>query len=200
MCHAFLTDARFYRFLFRIDQKIAAEIQQTGCPHCGGVLHVADYPRKPRGLQSPLDETYRSRLSFCCATEGCRRRCTPPSARFLGRKVYLGVMVILVTALEHGLTPSRRRHLIDQLDLWPQTFSRWRHWWRAMFPLSRCWQAEQGNFVLSVDHYSFPASLLGRLTGGDLRRRLCRLLWLLAPVTTDSYSGSMRVIVDPQKM
>ena len=71
-------------------------------------LHRACYPRKPRGVGGARDATYEHRLSFCCATDGCRRRITPPSVRFLGRKVYLGVIVIVVSALEQGLSAARR--------------------------------------------------------------------------------------------
>ena len=98
MCHAFLTDTNFYQLLFRIDQSIAEEVRERGC-ECGGVLHAAPYPRKPRGVRSALDDSYQSRLSFCCSQDGCRRRHTPASVRFLGRKVYLGVIVVLITAL-----------------------------------------------------------------------------------------------------
>jgi len=200
MCHAFLSDSRFYRFLSQIDLDIATEVQWGGCPHCGGSLHVSSYPRKPRGIRSVLDESYEYRLSFCCAEDGCRRRSTPPSVRFLGRKVYLGVMVVLITAMEHGLTPKRRKQLIENLDLWSQTLSRWRTWWREIFPVSRCWQAEKGNFMPPIELESLPASLLGRLNGKDLPLRLCRLLLLLSPLTTTSWSGSLRVAIDPQKM
>ena len=199
MCHAFLNDSRFYRFLFRIDQDIAAEVQAGGCL-CGGVLHSARYPRKPRGLRGALDESYEKRLSFCCAEEGCRRRCTPPSVRYLGRKVYLGVIVILITALEHGLSPKRRHQLIETLDIWPQTLSRWRTWWREVFPASRCWQQTKGNFIPPLAPCQLPGELLGRLSGEDLLRRLCHLLGLLGPVSTTSWSGYLRVAIDPQKM
>ncbi|MEN8180844.1 MAG: hypothetical protein ABFS39_19810 [Pseudomonadota bacterium] len=199
MCHAFLNDAKFYRFLFDIDQDIAHQVQAGGCS-CGGVLHSACYPRKPRGIRSKLDESYKTRLSFCCAEEGCRRRSTPPSVRFLGRKVYLGVMVILITALEHGLSPKRQQWLIETLDIWPQTLSRWRKWWRAAFPASRCWQEERGRFIPPVETDQLPGTLLGRLDGKDLRQRLCYLLLLLTPITTTSWSGYLRVITDPQKM
>jgi len=200
MCHAFLSDSRFYRFLSQIDLDIATEIQYGGCPHCGGSLHVSCYPRKPRGIRSVLDESYEYRLSFCCAEDGCRRRSTPPSVRFLGRKVYLGVMVVLITAMEHGLTSKRRKQLIENLDLWPQTISHWRKWWRESFPVSRCWQAQKGNFMPPIELEGLPGSLLGRLNGKDLPLRLCRLLLLLAPFTTTSWSGSLRVAIDPQKM
>jgi hypothetical protein len=200
MCHAFISNSRFYQFLFHIDQEMADEIRLEGCAHCGGTLHVACYPRKPRGIRCALDETYETRLSFCCARDGCRRRCTPPSVRFLGRKVYLGVIVILVTALEHGLSTKRRKQLIEKLDLYPQTLARWRRWWRTIFPASRCWQFNKGHFIPPVDIRQLPGALLGRLDGRDLMHRVCQLLRLLAPLTTTSWSGSLRVVVNPQKM
>lgn len=199
MCHAFFNDSRFYQFLFRIDQDIAAEVQAGGCS-CGGVLHSACYPRKPRGIRCALDESCESRLSFCCAVDGCRRRCTPPSVRFLGRKVYLGALVILVMAMEHGLSAKRRQQLIEQLDLYPQTLARWRRWWRKTFPASRCWQANRGRFIPPVDVSRLPGALLGRLSPEDLQHRVCLLLRLLAPLTTTSWSGSLRVVINPQKM
>jgi hypothetical protein len=54
-------------------------------------------PRAPRGAAEGLDASWDSRRSFCCAVEGCRRRSTPPSVRFLGRKVYVGAIVVLAT-------------------------------------------------------------------------------------------------------
>ena len=199
MCHAFFNDSRFYQFLFRIDQDIAAEVQAGGCS-CGGVLHSACYPRKPRGIRCALEESCESRLSFCCAIDGCRRRCTPPSVRFLGRKVYLGALVILVMAMEHGLSAKRRKQLIEQLDLYPQTLARWRRWWRKIFPASRCWQANRGRFIPPVDISQLPGALLGRLSPEDLQHRVCLLLHLLAPLTTTSWSGSLRVVINPQTM
>ncbi len=198
MCHAFVLDSRFYQFLFRFDQEIADEVQQNGCAHCGGKLHVACYPRKPRGFA--LDELCKIRLSFCCASEGCRRRCTPPSVRFLGRKVYLGALVVLVMAMQHGLSAKRRQQLIEQLDLYPQTLARWRRWWRSIFPVSRCWQANQSHFMPPVDVSQLPGTLLGRLRGADLRHRVCLLLRLLMPLSTTSWSGSLRVVINPQKI
>jgi len=200
VCHAYLNDSSFYTFLSLIDQDIAAEVQAAGCPYCGGILHSARYPRKPRGLRHLLDDSYATRLSFCCAEDSCRRRTTPPSVRFLGRKVYLGVIIILITALEHGLSPKRRKQLIETLDIWPQTMARWKKWWRAVLPESRCWQAMRGHFIPPLNTHQLPGALLGRLKGEDLMQRLCHLLQSLVPITTTSWSGSLRVIIDPQKM
>ena len=38
----------FYATLTQFDADLAAEVHARGCP-CGGRLHRADYPRKPRG-------------------------------------------------------------------------------------------------------------------------------------------------------
>ena len=89
MYHDLLRDASFWLFLFSIDQDLAENTRQQACP-CGGRLHRANYPRKPRGGSDDLPEQYRWRLSFCCERDGCRKRVTPPSVRFLGPKVYLG--------------------------------------------------------------------------------------------------------------
>lgn len=200
MCQAIVGDASFYQSLFKLDQAIAADAQGAGCQHCGDRLHVADYPRKPRGVRSALDESYQYRLSFCCAADGCRRRTTPPSVRFLGRKVYLGVIVILVTALQHGLTASRRRQLIEQLDLWPQTVARWRRWWREQVPATHCWQMLRSRFVPPIETHALPGALLSRLTGDDLARRVRQLLTLISPLTTASWASSLPDGGLPQKM
>lgn len=197
MCHAFLTDTNFYQLLFQIDQSIAADVRGRGCD-CGGVLHSARYPRKPRGIRCALAECYESRLSFCCAQDGCRRRRTPASVRFLGSKVYLGVIVILITALHHGLTEPRRRQLMEELDVAPQTLWRWRCWWRERFVQSRCWKALAGQFIPPIATDRLPESLLARLTVEPLAERLIRLLVLISPVSTSS--SSLRVALNPQKM
>jgi hypothetical protein len=85
-----------YSMLLQIDQDLAAETRLKGCPYCGGILHSACYPRKLEGPCVPQDSKANVRFSFCCSNDGCRRRVTPPSVRFLGRKRYLSAVVILV--------------------------------------------------------------------------------------------------------
>jgi hypothetical protein len=48
MYHGLPRDASFWAFLFGIDEDLAKSTRRKGCP-CGGRLHRADYPRKPRG-------------------------------------------------------------------------------------------------------------------------------------------------------
>ena len=100
MCHAFLSSSNFWSFLCRIDEDLAAQVRAAGCADCGGALHSARYPRKPRGVgRTMLGDAYEWRLSYCCDRDGCRRRATPASVRFLGRRVFLGAVVVLLTAI-----------------------------------------------------------------------------------------------------
>ncbi len=170
MCHAILLDANLYTYLFQIDQDLAAETRAAGCA-CGGVLHSARYPRKPRGGSRGLGPEQERRLSFCCAKEGCRRRSTPPSVRFLGRRVYLGAVVVLVSAME-SVTPKRAERLRELLGVSLRTLKRWRKWWREVFKTSPFWKQAMGHFVPPVDGALFPASLFERFMGRDVRDRL----------------------------
>ena len=104
-----LADATFHDLLLACDRDLADTARTSACRLCGGVLHTAAYPRKPRGRPMKLGPEHDLRFSFCCAVEGCRSRATPPSLRFLGAKVYLATVVVLVTILRHGATASRAR-------------------------------------------------------------------------------------------
>jgi len=59
----------------------------------------------------PAEYEYDWRFSYSCATRTCRKRHTPPSARFLGRRIYLGAVVVLTTAMQQGVTPWRASQL-----------------------------------------------------------------------------------------
>lgn len=201
MCHDIITDANFWQRLFKLDQLIADEVRASGCPHCGDVLHAAPYPRKPRGVNPvELGKHYQSRLSFCCQRDGCRKRCTPPSVRFMGRKVYLSVIITLICALEQGLTPQRRARLVDELDLWPQSFARWQRWWRVQIPATPHWQALCARLTPSSEIAVLPDVLLGQLYGDDLSCRIIRFSQLMMPLSTASCSFTLRLDQFPQKM
>jgi len=106
-----LCDARFHNLLLAFDRDLAAVAREAGCGRCSGVLHCAGYWRKPRGRACIVGPEHDRRFSFCCAVDGCRRRATPPSLRFLGRKVYLATVVVLVSMMQHGVTEPRVRRL-----------------------------------------------------------------------------------------
>ena len=179
-----LGDATLYDILQRIDEDLAAQARSAGCT-CGGRLHSAVYPRKPRGGPAGLGAGYEHRLSYCCAQDGCRRRTTPPSVRFLGRKVYLGAVVVLGSALRQGPTPTRVRVLHELFGVGERTLRRWRHWWQQSFSESRWWQAARGRLMPAVRADALPGALAERF-GAHTTGGLCRLLRCLSPITTGS--------------
>ncbi len=199
MCHAILFDSNFWDFLFRLDKDLAEQVRRAGCS-CGGVLHSARYPRKPRGVhRSVLGQCYERRLSFCCAREGCRRRTTPPSVRYLHRRVYLAAVVVLVTALAQGLTGRRLARLREHFGLSVHTLRRWRRWWREHFPGTAFWRAAKSRFVPPVASETLPRSLLDRFAGENFALKLAAALQFLCPLSILS-THSLRVFAHPQKM
>lgn len=199
MCHHLLSCATFHSRLLELDRLHAAEVRALGCPYCPGVLHVADYPRKPRGIaRQLLGAGYRRRFSFCCAS--CRRRTTPFSLRFLGRRVYLGAVVVLLCASKGGLTTAERAEHLATVELPAQTLHRWRRWWTDTFPRTRCWRMFGECLSPKVSSEGLPGALLMALLGDVLDVRLERLLVLISPLTSRSGAPFARFAVDAQKM
>ena len=178
MCHALLQDPKFFRLLLRIDEELAGEARAGGCA-CGGVLHRANYPRKPRACLDEVRSEFASRFSFCCSR--CRRRTTSMSVRFLGRRVYVALAVVLMSARHAGQTSAAGR-LAMTLRVPVRTLQRWRQWWSQQFALTAFWQAACARFMPPVVTERCPASLLERFAG-DAAEALMRLLMFLSPVS-----------------
>ena len=67
MCHAVLSSSSFWLLLQQVDEDLAAQTRAAGCRFCAGVLHRADYPRKPRGVRRQLlGEGYARRIVLAC--------------------------------------------------------------------------------------------------------------------------------------
>ena len=182
MWQAVLREARLYELLTRIDAELAAEAQAEGCS-CGGPLHQASYARKPRGGPPDLDRAFERRASFCCAERECRRRKTPASVRFLGRRVYLGVVVLLATALEGGLTRRRVATLRERVGVTERTLRRWQVWWREAFAETSFWRVARTRFLPPIEVGALPLSLVDRFVGADAVERAARVLRFLAPLS-----------------
>lgn len=201
MCHALLEDTSFWAYVHQIDIDIAAQVQRQGCPHCGGKLHSACYPRKPRGVHRQiLGEVYSWRLSFCCASTGCRRRCTPPSLRFLGRKVYLGLVITLFSTFEQSVAGASRQQLIERLSVPAQTLHRWRHWWHTTLPASGLWKSLRARFMPPLLASTLPGALLTAMNVSALALCLLRTMVLLLPLSSTNGARSIRLNLEPQKM
>jgi hypothetical protein len=185
MCLNVLKDSRLYELLLRCDDDLAAGTRAAGC-RCGGVLHSARYSRKPRGWAVAQPDGYDRRDSFCCAADGCRKRTTPPSVRFLGRKVYLGAVVAFLSAMRHGMTPRRAAVLRRAVGVPRRTLRRWLTWWREVFVATPFWRTERSLLIPPVSVATLPASLIERFTEPDETTRLHRFLDFVKPVTTRS--------------
>lgn len=176
-CQHHLADQKLWALLTKVDSDLAEATREKGCPPCGGKLHRADYPRKPR-----CGPAWDHRDSFCCGEEGCRRRQTPPSVRFLGRRVYVGFVVVLLSAMMHGLKPQRVQCIQEQLGIDRRTLERWRQWWLTTFAQSSFWKAARARFMPALCEKTLPWSL-GASFGLERSDGLRRLLEFLAPLT-----------------
>ncbi len=85
---------------------------------------------------------------------------TPPSVRFLGRKVYLGAVVILISAMRQGPTPRRVRELSTLFGVDRATIARWQAFWRDYIPRTPFWKVARASLVPVVDVVVLPLSLL----------------------------------------
>ena len=180
-----LRDQQLLGFLLQCDGDLAEKARVAGCPGCGGKLHRANYPRKPRGGPSEIESGQSWRLSFCCAEDGCRSRMTPTSLRFLGRTVYFSTVMILTQAMRHGATPARVSHLEELVGVSARTLRRWRRWWQTIFATSRFWKEARARFRNPILPCALPHALLDCFPG-DARSRLIDLLRFLSPITGGS--------------
>lgn len=185
LCQCYLADQQLHHLLEKVDIELAEKVRLSGCLHCSGKLHRAKYKRKPRGgpKKEAGEEVYRN--SFCCDQDGCRKRHTPPSVRFLGRRVYYSIVVVLVSAVHHGLKPERVRVLRESLGIDRRTLERWRAWWLETFVRGSFWKIARAGFMPLVCEKNLPLSLCQKF-GLERRDRLLDLLKFLCPVTTGS--------------
>ena len=177
-----LANATFHHLLFAFDADLAEAARAGRCPVCGGALHSAKYWRKPKGRLCRVPPEHNQRFSFCCAVDGCRKRETPASLRFLGRKVYLAATVVLIAIMRHGASNARVRRMNEMIQVDRHTIERWRRWWRDRFTATPFWQVARAAFMPPVDQDSLPASLIGRFTGDDADRMI-GLLRFIRPIT-----------------
>lgn len=194
MCNRLFTKPNLSTLLLKIDQDLAAETQSAGCPHCGGSLHSATYPRKLRGMGDLQGNEESRRISFCCSVDGCRRRVTPPSVRFLGRKHYMGAMVVLLSALAQGPNPKRIQHLEALFGVSRRTLLRWQAWWRDTVPTTPFWRGAKGLLMPPVASQRLCLDLVIRFCPAGTVDELGRLLRFLSPLSCQSPAIGMRTI------
>ncbi len=180
-----LQDGLLFKLLERADHDLAAAARQAGCPLCGAVLHRGDYPRKPRGCPERWDR----RLSFCCSA--CRKRMTPASVRYLGRKVYVGALVTLAAAMLNGLSSWRVSCLSRHLGVDRRTLKRWREWWREAFVRGPFWKGARGAFARPVSEATMPLGLVEAFEASQEVQGMVRLLGFISPITVGRWGGGL---------
>lgn len=156
MCTNLLQDSRTFEFLQQIDRDTETQAGQRVCRYCGDRLHRAYYLRKPRAPGIDLSAEFCMRPSFCCRRDGCRRRMTPPLLRFLGPKVYVSIVVVLLAAMTQGPSAKRLCAIEAEIGIAPRTVRRWCHYWRKIFVTQSAWLYHRGNFMPPVDENGLP--------------------------------------------
>jgi len=181
----------FFTLLEQLDDEMARRVAAGGCPRCEGPLHRSDFDRKPRGgLIASAGEAFVRRFSLCCGREGCRKRATPPSVRFLGRRVYLGAVVIVASIVALALREAgeiRRRTGVPA-----RTTRRWLGWWQGPYLDTEVFVTICARLI-GVEVGRVPASIVDRLAGTPTERVQGLLAWLL-PLTTGSVPDSARFL------
>lgn len=182
MSHDWIADINFFALLDAEDAETTAAVKASGCPHCGGRLDQAYYPRKPRGGEvGAAGEIFDRRRSLCCAREGCRRRQTPASLVFLGRHVYLAITVVAATwraaaaAAAPPVSPPRG------------TVRRWLGWFNAGALLrTPCVTGLRARLSPGLQPGEvLPGALIDRLLPGKtIGAALAATLRLLAPLSS----------------
>jgi len=149
-----------YQCLHCVDVELADKVRAKRCPLCGGPLHSARYERQPRGEGDGVEipEEFRLRLGLCCGW--CRRRTLPPSCLYLGRKVFWGCAVMLVTAAAQGLGSYTITELSARFDVSRRTVKRWVSFFDVLFPSSAAWQRLRGRVGVEVRTEELPRGLL----------------------------------------
>jgi hypothetical protein len=103
--------------------------------------------------------------------------------RFLGPKVYLGAIVILISAMRQGPSPRRVRELSTRFGADRRTIARWQIFWRERFTQTPFWKIARARLVLIVEIVSLPHSLVDAFFS---RHRSCKgwslLLRFLSPI------------------
>ena len=104
--------------------------------------------------------------------------------RFLGRRVYLSAVVVLISAMRQGPTPRRVSELSKRFSADESTIARWQSFWREHFPQTSFWKVARASFVTLDD----AAGLVYSLVDAFLRRHPpCKgwilLLRFLSPIT-----------------
>lgn len=101
----------------------------------------------------------------------------------MGRKVYVGALIVVACAVGRQTKLAGRDAPRRVRGVPLRTVRRWLDWWSTVFVLHRLWGEARGLFAMPVAEDRLPASLLERFDGSS-DAALGRVLQFIAPVTT----------------
>ena len=112
--------------------------------------------------------------------------------RFLGRKVYVGALVIMASVAGRAVLAlgGRLRRPVEGVP--SRTVGRWLSWWQTVFALSPFWLEAKSFFAVPVEIAQLPTSLLSRFGAGT--SALEKLLGFLAATTTTSVRARIAMV------
>jgi hypothetical protein len=118
---------------------------------------------------------------------------TPPSVRFLGRKVYLSVVVVMAAVHVVQQAEAEAAALRGAPGVPVRTQRRWVTWWQSVFAVGAFYAAGKGDFVPPVADAEVPGGILARFKGATVAERMELFLRWLSPVTTGSCPDGARL-------
>lgn len=196
MWHEIVLGREFFARLLAIDAEVASRMRAAGCRCCGGPLCVGHYERKPRGgflAMAGEEDLFTQRYSYCCSREGCRRRATPPSVRFLGRKVYLEGAILIACALAGA--EEHARAIRAATGIAARTVRRWQAWWLTVFAASALW-VELRSRAPTLEVGALPGAMLALFDGKGAEDKLVLAMQFLAPLTSATAERRSRSSAD----
>jgi hypothetical protein len=108
--------------------------------------------------------------------------------RFLGRKVYLGAVIVLMSAMRQGATPRRLGELSRLFGADAATIARWQAFWRDHVPTTPFWRVARARLLPVVEAVAVPRALVEAFCRtDDVYRDWVRLLRFLSPLTIPGY-------------
>jgi hypothetical protein len=183
LLNSIILNPDFHLFLFYIDKDLAQSICDSNCPFCDKALHQANYPRSPNGMPADQREYYEIRFSFCCSE--CRKRITPESIRFFGRRWHPAPAHLLICFLKLKVTNKLLNQVQKHLGITisKSTWIRWKQWWQEQFSQTDFWKLSRAQLANQPVGNDIIPRFLVRLFPQQFSDKLTSLLKFLSPIT-----------------
>jgi len=140
----------FIESLQAFDRQLSEELALEPCPHCGSPVAKSFYFRVLKSIGGVKSKSLF--YSLCCTKEGCRKRCRPPSLRWLGRSTTaIPLHMIAEFLMSQDKSPGDMLVELSQLvGVCCRTLFRWRQTWREKFCEKALWKNYIASYLASL--------------------------------------------------